>query len=196
VAQAAGVAGAGEFDALKDKVLAYKARKRAAMAGGGGGKAEDSSVDQSMASADSTDEGADRGEADSGKGKSEFDTTIDSCLSVMIGPNKTPDYLEDLWVRAATIAIHHVPRRKTEVVYIFVNFMFSAYIIAYMYNLISLGVRGRHLDPPRAAAQDANVGPLSAMCVSCDLWVSDNSVDTGNGSNRPPHQARARPRSR
>lgn len=114
--QAAGVAGAGEFDHLKDKVLAFKARKRAAMLGGGGTEAGEASVDQSMASADSTDEGADKGEADSGKGKSEFDTTIDSCLSVMIGPNKTPDYLEDLWVRAATIATHHVPRRKTEVV--------------------------------------------------------------------------------
>lgn len=104
---AAGSSGDGdEFGALKDKVRAYKARKAHARK-----DASDTSelMDQSIASADSTDQGADKVE-------SEYAKTIDSCLSVMLGPHKTPDYLQDLWVRAATIAMDHVPQRKAEVV--------------------------------------------------------------------------------
>ena len=95
-----------DLDELKDKVKAYKARKSARRS-----SAEDTSnaSNTSVASAHSTDEGGEKQE-------SEYDKTIDSCLSVVMGPNKTPDYLEDLWVRAATIAMDHVPRRKAEVV--------------------------------------------------------------------------------
>lgn len=109
-AAAAGVSGAeDEFGALKDKVQAYKARKALARGGVGQKEASDASVDQSVASADSTDQGVERVESEYGK-------TIDSCLAVRLGPSKTPEYLEDLWVRAATIAMQHVPQRKTEVV--------------------------------------------------------------------------------
>ena len=93
-----------EFDDLKDKVKAYKQRKRAAPE-----LMEEAADDNSILSARTDEEGA-------GMIKSEYDKTIDSCLSVMMGPTKTPDYLEDLWLRAATIAMDHVPRRKAEVV--------------------------------------------------------------------------------
>jgi hypothetical protein len=113
-AAAGGVSGAEDdaedgFGALKDKVQAYKARKALARGGVGQKEASDASVDQSVASADSTDQGVEKAESEYGK-------TIDSCLSVRLGPNKPPEYLEDLWVRAATIAMEHVPQRKTEVV--------------------------------------------------------------------------------
>jgi hypothetical protein len=78
---AGGVGEAGEFDDLKDKVKAYKARKAAQRA------SSEQTANTSADSGQSTEEGGD-------KMVSEYDTTIDACLSVMMGPTKTADYLQ------------------------------------------------------------------------------------------------------